>query len=271
MKNYFLVFFIFLAVFCPVFAQQLPTVGVMVLEARGAGVTAADALNITTRVITELNSWGIVNAQQGTAGADYIIRGIILRQGSNYILSGSTVNAANNRVLNEYREEVPIGALSVFAFCAKALERVPSPNYLLGTWQSTINMPDGPVVCIIQFKADRTVNVERYDTWEHRERNALRYEGFGTGTYTYISYASRSIPVGGQQVRVDATFGISLSLEETLPDQTNVNLSGLSIAFNADKTAFDIVNGTLPCGRNYDGPSVYPSEHLGFTRFVKIR
>lgn len=245
--------------------------GVQPLETRGSGISAADAANITNRIVNELNSWGTISVVQGAAGADYIIRGTIVRQGGNFTVAGATVDAATNRVLNEYIENIPANNIQVFTLCAKAVERVPFPNYLAGTWQSTLNMPDGPVVCIIEFKRDRTVHVERYDTWEHRQRNSLRYEGFGSGTYAYIGYANRTINAGGQQVRIDATFSINLSLEETLPDQTNVNLSGLSVAFNADKTAFSIVNGSLPCGRNYDGPSVHPSEYLGFSSFTKIR
>ena len=271
MKRFFLLFSLFLIVLGFAFTQQMPTVGVIELEARGAGVTSADAANITNRIINELSSWGTINVVRGIIGADYIIRGTVVRQGNNYTVAGATVNAANSQVLNEYLEHIPVNNINVFTLCARAVERVPFPNYLLGTWQSTINMPDGPVVCIIEFKSDRTVNVERYDTWEHRERNALRYEGYGSGNYTYIGYANRTITVNAQPIRIDATFGVTLSLEETLPDQTNVNISGLSIAFNADRTAFDIVNGTLPCGRNYDGPSVHPSEHLGFSRFTKIR
>jgi hypothetical protein len=271
MKRIFLLFLLFLTVLTFAFTQQMPTVGVIDLEARGAGITAADAANITGRIINELSSWGTINVVRGTAGADYLIRGTVVKQGDNYTVAGATVSAANNRVLNEFVEQVPVNSLNVFTLCARAVERVPFPNYLVGTWQSTINMPDGPVVCIIEFKSDRSIHVERYDTWEYREKNALRYEGYGSGTYTYIGYANRTITVNAQQVRVDATFGINLSLEETLPDQTNVNLQGLSIAFNADRTAFDIVNGTLPCGRNYDGPSVHSSEYLGFSRFTKIR
>jgi hypothetical protein len=153
----------------------------------------------------------------------------------------------------------------------KAVDRVPFPNYLLGTWQSTINMPDGPVVCIIEFKSDRTVSVERYDTWEHRQNNSLRYEGYGAGTYSYAGYANRVVNINSQQVRIDAAANVSLRLEETLPEQTAVNQAGLYILFNADKSAFEIVNGILPCGRNFDGPSVYPSAVIGFSRFTKIR
>jgi hypothetical protein len=132
-------------------------------------------------------------------------------------------------------------------------------------------MPDGPVVCIIEFRSDRSVRVERYDTWEHRQQNALRYEGFGTGTYTYAGFANRIVNVGARQIRIDATISVNLSLEETLPDQTSVNQAGIHLVFNGDRTSFEIVNGMLPCGRNFDGPSVFHSEVLGFTQFTKIR
>ena len=271
MKINIFLFLILITVFTPVFAQRMPTVGVQPMEARGAGITDADVANITSRIINEIGSWGTVNVVQGIAGADFIIRGTVVRQGSNFTIAGATVDAATNRVLNEYVENIPTNNIQVFTLCAKAVERVPFPNYLAGTWQSTINMPDGPVVCIIEFRTNRTVRVERFDTWEHRQRNSLRYEGFGSGTYSYIGYANRTINVSGQPLRIDATFSINLSLEETLPDQTSVNLSGLNLTFNPEKTAFDIVNGSLPCGRNYDGPSVHPTEYLGFSRFTKIR
>jgi len=65
--------------------------------------------------------------------------------------------------------------------------------------------------------------------------------------------------------------GFNLTLEETLPEQTAVNQGSLGIQFNPDKNYFEIVNGSLPCGRNYDGPSVYPSASIGFTQFTKIK
>lgn len=276
MKSKVLLLFLFIIVLVPIFAQtspsaRVPVVGVMVFDAYGAGVSAAELSTLTNRVVSELNSWGTLNVTQGSAGAEFIVSGTVARQGNSYILTGKTMNAANRQVLNEYSETVPINNTSVFSFCAKAVERVPFPNYLAGTWQSVINMPDGPVICIIEFRADRTVRVERYDTWEHRQQNALRYEGYGTGNYYYAGYANRTITVRGQQIRIDATFNVSLKLEETLPDQTAVNQSGLSIVFNGEKTTFEIVNGMLPCGRNFDGPSVYHSATLGFTNFTKIR
>jgi hypothetical protein len=159
---------------------------------------------------------------------------------------------------------------SIFSFCLKAVDRIPFPNFLTGTWQATLNLPDGPVICIIEFRADKTIRVERYDTWEHKNNNSLRYEGYGRGSYSYVGYANRVITVNSQQVRVDATIGVSLRLEETLPEQTSVNRSGLSIVFNGDRSTFNIVNGTLPCGTNHDGVTVYPSSSLGFTNFTKI-
>lgn len=267
-----LIFFVLIVVLGNVYAQRIPSVGVVEFEAASAAITAAEAAGKTRQVIEELRSWGTLNVIQGTEGVEFIIEGILSRQGGNFVLSGTTTNANTKQVLNEYREQAQtIDAISIIQFCTRAVERVPLPNYLLGTWQSTINMPDGPVVCIIEFRSDRTVRVERYDTWEHRQNNSLRYEGFGIGTYTYAGFANRIVTVNARQIRIDAIASVNLSLEETLPEQTSVNRTNLQILFNSDKTAFEIVNSMLPCGRNYDGPSVFPSELIGFTEFRKIR
>jgi len=270
-KRNIVFFFLMFASLGFAFAQRIPVVGILTFETASGGVTVADAVNLTNKVVEELKSWGTLNVVQGTAGAEYVIRGTLSRQGNNVVLSASTSDAGG-RVLNEYNEQArSLNDVSIPSFSAKAVERVPLPNYLLGTWQSTINMPDGPVVCIMEFKSDRTVRVERYDTWEHKQNNALRYEGFGEGSYTYRGFANRVITVSSRQVRVDAVASINLKLEETLPDQTAVNISALNLVFNSDKTSFEIAGSMLPCGRNFDGPSVYPSAVLGFTQFVKIR
>jgi len=271
LKSVLLALFLFAVSLNAVHAQRIPSVGV-VFEASGAGVTTADINNITNKIVTELKSWGTLNAAQGEAGVEYIIRGVLSVQNGNFTASAVTVNAASSQQLNEYQERgKTLNDVSITGFCSSAVDGIPLPNYLLGTWRSTINMPDGPVVCIIEFGTGRSAKVERYDTWEHKQKNALRYEGYGEGSYTYIGYANRLITVNAKQVRIDAVFSVSLDLEETLPEQTYVNTGGLAIIFNSDKTSFEVVNGSLLCGRNHDGPSVYPAAVIGFSQFVKLR
>jgi len=254
------------------FAQRLPVVGIMPVEA-GRTVSAEEAANVTGRIIAELSSWGTLNVVNSDAGAEYIVRGTLSRQGSAFVLTAETAQARTQEKLNESKEQAAsLQELSIFNFCTHIVERVPFPNYLIGTWQSSLNMPDGPVVCIIEFKSDRSVNVERYDTWEHKQNNSLRYEGYGVGNYSYAGYYSpRTMTVNSQQVHIDATAGFNLRLEETLPEQTVVNQLRLGVVFGSDKNSFEIIGGALPCGRNYDGPSVYPSAYIGFTRFTKIK
>jgi TolB-like protein len=273
MKRNRLVFFLLIAVVGSAFAQRAPVVCVTQFEASGTSVTDNDAANITSQVISELLSWGSLEVVRDEASANYIVRGTLSRQGNVFVLTAQTFDARSGRRLSESREQAAVIAdISIFTFCTKVVEEIPLPNYLLGTWQSTLNLPDGPVVCIIEFKSDRTVSVERYDTWEHRQNNALRYEGYGTGTYSYAGYFTRrTVTVNSQQVQVDATANINLRLEETLPEQTTVNQSRLNLVFNGDRNYFEIAGGALPCGRNYDGPSVYPSAVLGFSQFTKIR
>ena len=268
------IFFVllFFSALSTVFAQRIPIVAILPFET-GTGITANEASSVSRQVIEELNTWGTLNVIQEEAGAEFIIRTTLSRQGLNFALSAQTVDANSGRVLNESVEQAAtLAGLSVFNFASKITEHLPFPNYLLGTWQSTINMPDGPVVAIIEFRADRTARIERYDTWEHRQNNSLRYEGFGTGTYSYAGYhARRTVTLGGQQHQIDAMAGVNFRLEETLPEQTNVNQSRLGIVFNSDRSSFQIVGGALPAGRNYDGPSVHPSAFIGFTQFNKIR
>lgn len=275
MKKILLIYFLFTALGA-VFAQRMPSVAITPFEAAGR-VTSDEADNITRRVIAELRSWGTLNILSGSveasstadaSGADYIVRGTLSRQGNNFILTAETIDAKQGKVLNESREQaISLGNFPDFSLCAKIIDKIPLPNYLLGTWQAVINMPNGPVSCIIEFKSDRTVRVEKYDTWESRQHNALKYEGYGSGTYSYVGYAQRIV----NQVRIDASANFYFKLEDTLPQQNDVSRTSLYLAFNDAKNNFEIVGGSLPCGRNYDGPSVYPSEDVGFTRFTKIR
>lgn len=272
MKKRYATFFLLFVFIGVVYAQRIPAIGVLSFEASGRGVTVVEADELTNKVIAELSSWGTLNVARGSSSVEYFIQGTVTRVGGNLILSASTVNASSNAVLNEYRQQAAsMGEFPVFSLCSSAVEKIPFPNYLLGTWQSTIDMPDGPVVCIMEFKSERNVVVERYDTWEHKQRNALRYEGYGAGAYSYVGFANRSVNLSGQMTRVDAAVNVNLKLEETLPDQAEVSRTGLYLVFNSEKTSFQIVNSVLPCGRNFDGPSVYPSEILGFSRFTKIR
>ena len=278
MKRILLICFLFTAL-SAVFAQRMPSVAITPFEAAGR-VTADEADNITRRIIAELRSWGTLNIITGAAsdgaassgavnsGADYIVRGTLSRQGNNFILTAETIDAKQGKVLNESREQaISLGNFPDFSLCAKIIDKIPLPNYLLGTWQAVINMPNGPVSCIIEFKSDRTIRVEKYDTWESKQHNALKYEGYGSGTYSYIGYAQRVV----NQVRIDASANFYFKLEDTLPEQNNFNRTALYLVFNDAKNNFEIIGGSLPCGRNYDGPSVYPSENVGFTKFTKIR
>jgi hypothetical protein len=273
MKKYLIV--LFMSAAAGVFAQQLSTVGILPLEA-GDGVSAADAANLTSQIAAELNSWGTIAVAEGpqAQSAEYLMKGKITKQEKGFVLSAATMQ--RGKTLNEAKEQASaINGFAISSFCAQAMANVPFPNYLLGTWQCTINLPDTPLVCTITFRENRSVAIERFDTWEHRQHNALKYEGYGTGSYTYAGYARRSMnfrDAGGQskQVQVDAVLGVNLKLEETLPEQTSLNQGGMWILFDDAKTAFEFVNFGFPCGRNYDGEQYGPGR-VSFNRFTKIR
>jgi len=272
MKNalFIIFFFIFTQT---VFAQRLATVGILPFEASGPNVTASLAEEVTRQVIDEMMSYGTINILSGdqAEGAEYLVRGQVGRLNDQIVLSAITVERRSGRTLNTSREQgASLSALSIASFCAQIVEHVPFPNFLLGRWRSTIETIDGPLICILEFRADRSVLVERYDTWEHNGTNSLRYQGIGRGTYTYLGYLRRTVVIGGRQIQADATVTINLTLEDALPSFTSINAGGLRVLFNDDKSSFELVHGSLPSGENHSGPSVFPSRDVFYARFTKI-
>jgi hypothetical protein len=272
MRKVFFVFALFLTAYA-ISAQRLPTVGILAFTA-GAGMSEADAAEAARQVTEELSSWGAMTVYSGDRAeeGEYLVRGQVSRQNNRVVLSGTTSIAGTGRSLNNSREEAStLSAISFVSFCAQLAENIPFPNYLLGTWRSTIDMIDGPVSCVLEFRSDRTIRVVQYDTWEHNGTNILKYQGIGTGTYTYAGYLRRTVTVNGRNLQSDATVGVNLNLEDTLPKYASLNEGNLRLLFDEGRVNFELVSGNLPCGDNYTGPSVYPNENIFYTRFRKIQ
>ena len=253
---------------------RLSTVGILPFETSGSGVSASDAAEATRKVTEELNSWGtitVITGSQANTG-EYLVRGQISRQNNQVLLSATTSEGKTGKVLNSSKEQASsLNAISIESFCDQITVNVPFPNYLLGKWQSIITMVDGPVTCIMEFRSDRTVRVQQFDTWEHSGTNSLKYQAIGSGTYTYAGYRRRNINIGGRMIQADATMGITLKLEDALPKYVSVSRTGLRVLFDEAKNNFELVSAGIPCGDNYSGPTIYPSESVFYTKFTKIQ
>ncbi|MCL2093629.1 MAG: hypothetical protein FWH12_05465 [Treponema sp.] len=274
MKKSILSFFLILLV-SPLFSQVLPRVGILpfTVSTENPGSTAAEANQVTNAIAAELSSWGVMTVLTGAEAesAEYIVRGETGRIDGRVVLIATTSDGRSGREFNTSRSEgATLGAISMEAFGEQISIHIPVPNFLLGTWQSVINMADGPVITILEFRFDRTVRVHRYDTWEHDGTNIIKYQAIGSGTYTYAGYRRRAVNLEGRTIQTDATVGISLELEDALPAFEIINALGLRVLFDEARENFDLVYGSLPCGTNYSGPAVYPTERVVYTRFVKI-
>ena len=247
------------------------TVAILPFETAGNNVNAADAQSLCTQLINELQSWDALNILTETQGSEYTIRGKLERVNNQYVLSATTYLTSNNKALNTAKEQgSSIAALSsqIFAFAAQVTENVPFPNYLLGKWKAQINMKDGPLTCIMEFRSDRTIRVEQYDTWEHRGGLfALRYQGFGTGTYSFWGHVRRTV----RGSPVDGFVTINLKLDDALPKYTNLTYTRINYNFNEDKTVFELVGAGFGCGDNYSGAAVYPTQNVAYVSFTKIQ
>jgi len=266
----------------PVFAQaplpagaKIYTVGILPFEATGNGVSADDAAQATRLVFAELSPCRTLTVLPESQAKDgeYLIRGQILRQNNQIVLSGTIQQASSGRILGTIKEQgATLSAISIFSFCAQLSDYIPYPYNLSGKWRSTINMIDGPITCILEFRSDRTVQVVQYETWEHNGTDSLKYQAIGTGTYTFTGYhLRRSITVAGQRIQTDAALSIYLTLEDALPKYNRVTANGLRMVFDDSRNSFKLVNGGMPCGDNYTGPSVYPSQSVFYTDFSKTQ
>jgi hypothetical protein len=255
------------------FSQKYSTVAVFLFEVSGPGLTAADAALVTERLAAELQSWGTLNIVPGdeAGGAEYLVKGQLARQNNQVVINASTYDARTGKVLNTANEqaETPGGLLSrIFSLAARVTENVPFPNYLLGTWRCVINLDEGPLTCILEFRSNRTLRVERYDTWERRGDFTLMYQGFGAGTYSYWGHARRTV----RGFPVDGFVSISLKLEDALTKYVNFSIARQNLNFNEEKTAFELVNAGFSCGEIYRAQgSSGPDASLAYTSFVKIQ
>jgi hypothetical protein len=281
MMKRILVVIVFLCLALPVFSQKVPRVVIFPFERTENEVSANDAASIRKQIIDEISSWGSIAMleESEVESADFYVLGKILRDDNVMALTGTTYDAKTDKPLNSYREQAAsMSALEgrVFAFCTRMMESIPFPNLLLGRWTSVIEVDSGPLTCILEFKPDRTISIDRYDTSEYRNGASLTYQGFGTGTYIYNSQARRlmTIESSGGVVRespVDGSLIVNLIIDDTLPAYNFLNTNRVRLVFSNSNGNFELLNDGLPCGYNFDGPSVYPDERIAYTYFTKIQ
>jgi hypothetical protein len=272
---------IFLCAVWPVFSQRLFSVIILPFEAPVRGVSAAETASLRKQVIDEVLSWEniIVLDDSDAASADFYVQGQIIIETNLVALAGTTFDAKTDKPLTSYREQAAdMKALSdrIFSFCSQMAKPIPLPNLLLGKWISTIEKNDGPLTCLLEFKSNRIITVERYDTYEHRQGNALTYQGIGNGTYSFGPQIRRTITIRDtlgtlRDSLVDGAISVNLQMEDTLPKYETLNTNRISLIFSNNNNHFELLTEGFPCGENFDGASVYPNRTMIYTQFTKIQ
>jgi|GEM_PF-949867 len=259
------------------FSQEVPirTVGVMPFEVYGEYVTTADATQATSMVVSTLGTSVtlavLTGAQAGTA--EFLVQGQISGGGSGpVILTARLTEAGSGRLINTARSQAAtLGAISIFDFCVQIADFIPFTNFLLGRWESTLQMVDGPVSAILDFRPGGVVIIEKYETWEHNGSHSLRFHAIGTGTYSFFGHhLPRTFSAAGRTVNTNASMNITLTLEDALPEFTQISANGLLLLFDSDRRNFELLNAGLPFGINLTGASVYPSARIFYRNFTRL-
>ncbi|MDL2229952.1 hypothetical protein LJC14_06865, partial [Treponema sp. OttesenSCG-928-L16] len=271
-------FFLLLLLFpFRIFAQNLSTLAICTFEVSGTSLKPEDAEQLTRQCINEISSWEAVTmlGEDQAEQADYVIRGTVSRNRNGISLSAATTDGKTGKSLTTVREQASsMEELSpkIFDFCLQLVQPIPFPNYLVGTWEASVSLNDAVLVCRLEFKSNRTLVVERYDTYEYNPGSVLKYEGYGTGTYTYIGRVRRSMAFRDSRGTVywegpvDASLSISFSLEDSLPAYSPFSSSRIYLVFGDARGSFELVSSGLPCGENNGGASVYSQKNISYTK-----
>jgi TolB-like protein len=187
-----------------IFAQELPTVAVAIFEPVG-GVSRDEANIVTelfmaelvnTRAVKvadrsnfdkilaemkfQLSDWS--NDQKTTQlgraiNAEYIIYGQFMKMGTMFYLTATIldINAVQRIISERYQfknQDQIFNALP--SFCKQIVTKIPAPEYLykqfIGRWQSEDNISSSRK-CIIEFKENGILRIERLDLYEIRISN----------------------------------------------------------------------------------------------------
>ncbi|MDR1218202.1 MAG: hypothetical protein LBK73_01170 [Treponema sp.] len=140
-------------------------------------------------------------AQLGQAlNVEYIIRGQIMKMGNAMYLSSTMLDVNTTAIIVSAREQLG-GFDELFTTLPKLsrqlLNGLPEPNYLVGKWRTSDSK------CILEFKADRTIIVERYD-YEYNLNSGARSDGpVGEGTASGQGSYSTAYPASGGSITIN--------------------------------------------------------------------
>jgi TolB-like protein len=246
------------------FAQQLPTVAVATFDVAG-GVTTDEAQVVTELFMTELVSKGTVNvvdrvnfdkiigemqfqtsdwsnsaktAALGRAlNAEYVVRGQLMKMGSAIYWTATMIDVKTAQVLYSAREQIAdLGQIfdKLPSFTTQITAKIPPTNYFVGKWRAS----SGSRICILEFKADGRIVVERYDTYAYVNKKRIDRTGTGTGNYSLnmnrIRISLVLTNVADREFNAIATYG-----------------DGDPYRFDASKNGFRLEYG-LYCGLDPD-------------------
>jgi TolB-like protein len=190
-KSFFAVLFVLFGV--AAFGQGFSTVAVATFDTIG-GISRDDAEVVTELFVTELvasrevsvvdrfnfdkiiaemkfqvSDWSNSSktAALGNAlNAQYIIRGQLMKMSNNMFWTATMIDVNTAQVLYSAREQLK-DMVEIYdkipSFTSRILQNMPPPNFFVGRWTSE----RGSMKCILEFKKDGTIIVERFDHYDN--------------------------------------------------------------------------------------------------------
>jgi len=205
-------------------------------------------------------------------GASAVITGTLMKLGNSNILNISLLNVESGEMQSAARKtfnnlDELLGLMP--ALSDDITKMLPTPNYFIGKWQSTSH---GKVL-ILEFKADRSIIVERYDAYtaNYNYKEAFIYDeinhnGKGTGNYSYDSdkiSVILNMSFQPESLSYKGYFGRNSVLTFTLPYTFTENNNKFYFPLNDDFRGFGFFNDML---------HGLPGRYIGYyTTFIRLK
>jgi TolB-like protein len=196
---------------------------------KGGKINVVDRNNfdkIVQQMRFQLSDWSDNNkiAQLGRAlNAEYIIRGQVMKMGNTIYITSSMFDVNTTSTIASAREQLnsfDVLFTTLPKLSQQILDKLPEQNWLVGRWQAKSD----DRICIIEFKADRTIVIERYDyeydKSSYERPNDLKGKGSARGTGFYSTDKPNS--------------GGSLTINISLTGSLDLDNFGRNIEFNDD-------------------------------------
>jgi hypothetical protein len=172
-----------------------------------------------------------------------------MKLGTQLIITTSVIDVRTTQILSSSRLQMT-GIEEIFnklpGLVSEIVQKLPKPNYFVGTWISQTTYQGKTLECILQFNENGTINVLKYDT-ATLEQIQQPVPKKGTRPPTIYNWGRTMSGTGSGRYAYDGEkINITLSFRGTMSQLPSIT-TNQSYSIDSSKNGFEINDGGLSC------------------------